>query len=67
MRDGAILVANALAVAGICKSGSEGRRLISGGGVKVDGEKVADATATLTAGEYLLQSGKRKVAKIRVP
>ena len=30
-------------------------------------EKVADERAVITTGEYLLQSGKRKAAKIRVP
>jgi tyrosyl-tRNA synthetase len=67
MRDGSILIANALAAAGLCKSSSEGRRLIAGGGVKLDGEKVADMKAAVGPGEFLLRSGKRKVAKIRVP
>ena len=67
LRDGTILVANALAVAGFCSSSSEGRRLIQGGGVKVDGEKATDVKSTLASGSYLLQSGKRKAAKIQVP
>ena len=67
LRDGLILVANALQVAGICQSGSEGRRLVKGGGVKVDGEPVTDVGATLAPGSYLLQSGKRKAARVMVP
>ncbi len=67
LRDGAITVAAALAESGICKSNSEGRRLVTGGGVKLDGESVKDPVQLLTAGEYLLQSGKRKFAKVRVP
>jgi tyrosyl-tRNA synthetase len=47
-------------------SNSEARRLITQGGVKVDGVKVADAKATLSAGEYLLQVGKLKAAKLRL-
>ena len=41
----ASLVANALAIAGICNSASEGRRLVKGGGVKLDGNKVSDEKA----------------------
>ena len=67
LRDGAVLVANALAASGICKTNSDGRRLVQGGGVKVDGEAVTDPRATLAAGSYLLQSGKRKAAQVTVP
>jgi tyrosyl-tRNA synthetase len=67
LREGSMLVANALAIAKLCNSSSEGRRLIKGGGVKLDGAKVEDQKASLRGGEYLLQSGKRKVAKVRVP
>ena len=41
--------------------------MVQGGAVKVDGEKIADVKSTLGSGSYLLQSGKRKAAKIRVP
>ncbi|MBK8978142.1 MAG: tyrosine--tRNA ligase [Planctomycetes bacterium] len=64
--DGAVLVAVALAHCGICKSNSEGRRLIEGGGVRVDGERVDDPKAALIPGSYLLQSGRRKFAQVRV-
>ena len=64
--DGQILVAAALAQAGIAGSNSEGRRLIQGGGVRVDGEKVADPKAALAPGSYLLQSGKRKFAQVTI-
>jgi tyrosyl-tRNA synthetase len=67
LRDGAILVANALQIAGICNSGSDGRRLVKGGGVKIDGQPVQDVHATMTAGSYLLQSGKRKAVQIVIP
>ena len=55
------------AAAGICGSNSDGRRLVKGGGVKVDGDPVRDEKATLSAGTYLLQSGKRKVARVTIP
>ncbi|MCA8942374.1 MAG: tyrosine--tRNA ligase [Planctomycetes bacterium] len=67
LRDGGILLAGALAVGEICGSNSDGRRLIKGGGVKVDGVGVTDERAILTSGVYLLQSGKRKFARVRVP
>jgi tyrosyl-tRNA synthetase len=67
LRGGAVQVAAALAAAGICPSNSEGRRLIAGGGVKVDGQPVGGEEATLRSGRYLLQSGKRKVVWVVVP
>jgi len=34
--------------------------------VKIDQEKIADEKLELSAGEYLLQVGKRKFAKLKV-
>ncbi|UFS68768.1 tyrosine--tRNA ligase [Geomonas sp. RF6] len=60
-----VLLARVMAEAGLVKSNSEGRRSILGGGVKVDGEKIADEMLELTApGEYVLQVGKRRFAKV---
>ena len=67
LRDGVVQVAAALRAAGFCASNGEGRRLLEGGGVKIDGQPVTAATATLGPGSYLLQSGKRKAARITVP
>jgi tyrosyl-tRNA synthetase len=67
LRDGSVLLAAALASAGLCATNSEGRRLIQGGGVRVDGETVADPRMTLTEGQFLLQLGKRKAARVAVP
>jgi tyrosyl-tRNA synthetase len=67
LRDGAVPVAGALAAARLCASNSEGRRLIEGGGVRLDGQPVTDVKASLRPGEYLLQAGKRKAARVRVP
>ncbi|MRJ06432.1 MAG: tyrosine--tRNA ligase [Epsilonproteobacteria bacterium] len=50
----------------LCSSKSEARRLIKGGGVRVNGEKVTDISAQLEPGEYVLQVGKRKFAKVKV-
>ena len=65
--DGCVLLARALTEAGLTKSNGEGRRLIDGGGVKLDGEKVSDANLELSAGgEYIVQIGKRRFARIVV-
>lgn len=54
---------------GLAPSKSEARRLIQGGGVKLDGqEKITDAEATLTyqAGEaVVLQAGKRRFLRLK--
>ncbi|MCK6446274.1 MAG: tyrosine--tRNA ligase [Planctomycetes bacterium] len=52
---------------GLCTSSSEARRLIEGGGVKLDGASVNDPNARIPrpTGELLLQAGKRKFARVR--
>jgi tyrosyl-tRNA synthetase len=53
--------------AGLATSTSEGRRLIAQGGVRVDGERVADAALTLSAGwSAVLQVGSRRFARVRL-
>jgi len=53
---------------GLAGSGGEARRLIKGGGVKVDERKVEDEQLRLPAGgEHLLQVGKRRFHRVRVP
>ncbi len=51
---------------GLVASKSEARRLVTQGGVSVGGEKAKDPTALVTAGEHLLQVGKRRFAKVRL-
>lgn len=46
------------------QSKGEAKRLITGGGVKFEGEKITDTQATLDK-EGILQGGKRKYAKIK--
>jgi len=43
---------------------SEARRQIKGGGVKVNGEKIDNFDIILENGEFILQIGKRKFAKV---
>jgi tyrosyl-tRNA synthetase len=53
--------------AGLASSTSEAQRLIKGGGVQVDGEKIADPKLELAAGKtYLLQVGKRRFKRVKL-
>jgi len=60
-------LAKLLVRAGLAESNSEARRLIQQGGVKIDGETVRDAQATVTAAagaEHLVQAGKRRFTRL---
>ena len=47
-------------------SSSEALRLIKQGGVKINGERLTDTKLNLEAGEYVIQAGKRKFARILI-
>jgi tyrosyl-tRNA synthetase len=58
-------VAQVLKQAGLVASTSEALRMIDGGGVRLNGEKLEDRSLLLTAGEVVvLQVGKRKFARV---
>lgn len=58
---------NALVKAGLAGSTSDARRLIQGGGLKLEGEVVKDVKHELpTDKEILIQAGKRKFARVTV-
>ncbi len=59
-----LLIAQVLKQAQLAPSTSEANRLIEQGGVRVNNEKVSDKGLSLTAGEYIIQAGKRKFAKV---
>ncbi len=61
-----IWVAKALVEAGLEPSTSQARRDIKQGAVKLDGQKVSDEQLQIEAGEYVIQVGKRKFAKLKV-
>ncbi|MEN8302719.1 MAG: S4 domain-containing protein, partial [Campylobacterota bacterium] len=63
---GEIWIAQALVDCNIEPSTSQARRDIKQGGVKIGQEKVHDMNLQLSSGEYLLQVGKRKFAKLKV-
>jgi tyrosyl-tRNA synthetase len=59
-------ILDALTLAGLAPSKGEARRLIQGGGVSVDGEKISDVAATVDVStERLFKVGKRKFLNIR--
>ncbi len=65
MEDG-IWICKALVDANIEPSSSQARRDIKQGAVRIDQAKISDEKMNLSVGEYILQVGKRKFAKVRV-
>ncbi len=58
--NGSISVVDALVGLGFCASKGEARRLIKGGGARVEGEKIDDEAATIAvSGEVRLSAGKK--------
>ncbi|MBI3375816.1 MAG: tyrosine--tRNA ligase [Betaproteobacteria bacterium] len=65
--DGSLPLVQALKQAGLTPSTSEALRMIAQGGVKLNGEKIADKALRLASGESVVaQVGKRKFARIRI-
>ncbi|WP_425155572.1 tyrosine--tRNA ligase [Candidatus Palauibacter sp.] len=64
-RDG-LWIAHVLRDSHLASSSSEAGRLIRQGAVRVDGDVIADRDLRLGAGEYVVQRGKRKFARISV-
>jgi len=58
-------IATVLKLAGLVSSTSEALRLIDGGGVRVDGDKVSDKNLVMKAGvTVVMQIGKRKFIRV---
>ncbi|MDD3854103.1 tyrosine--tRNA ligase [Sulfurimonas sp.] len=64
--DGDIWIAKALVDCNLTPSTSQARRDIKQGAVKMNQEKVSDEQLQLSSGEYILQVGRRKFAKLKV-
>lgn len=65
--DGSLGIAQVLKQAGLVSSTSEANRMIDGGGVRIDGEKVSDKGLQLPVGaEAVVQVGKRKFARVAI-
>jgi tyrosyl-tRNA synthetase len=61
-----IWICKALVDAGIEPSTSQARRDIKQNAVSIDQKKISDEKLNLSCGEYILQVGKRKFAKVKV-
>jgi tyrosyl-tRNA synthetase len=61
--DGRVALPSGIAASGLAASSSDARRLIQGGGVRVDGQVVSDVKASYGAGTYVVQVGKSKAAR----
>ena len=55
-----------VAASGLAKSGTEARKLLEQKAVRVNNEKIEDPKAELGAGEYLLQVGKLRIARVKL-
>jgi len=64
--DGPIWIAKALVDCKISPSTSQSRRDIKQGAVKINQKKISDEQLQLETGNYVLQVGKRKFAKLKV-
>jgi len=66
-RDGNAPIAYVLKEAGLVPSTSEAVRQLGQNAVRVDGERVSDRSVSLAAGRtYLLQVGKRRIARVTI-
>jgi tyrosyl-tRNA synthetase len=64
---GGLVSTQVLKQAGLVSSSSEADRLISQGGVKVNGERLSDRKMVFATGQtYLVQVGKLKIARIKI-
>ena len=68
LTDGAITVIDLMVATGLCTSKNEARKLIAGGGVSVNGEKVADIMATVSEAQLAegitIKKGKKTYHKV---
>jgi tyrosyl-tRNA synthetase len=66
-RDGRLALANLLCDASLVSSASDGRRMIKQGAVRIDGERIEDATREISSGTtHVYQVGKRKFARVKL-
>lgn len=63
---GPVGIVQVLKQAGLVPSSSEAMRNIEQGGVRVDGGKIEDRGLLLGAGQYVVQVGKRRFAKVEI-
>jgi len=59
-----LAIGHLLKQAGLCPSTSEALRMVEQGGVRIDGAAVSDKGLKLEAGNFVVQVGKRKFARV---
>ena len=65
--DGEVWLPKLLKLMDLCPSTSEGRRLIAGGGVSVDRQKITDTKASVAPRDgMIVQVGKRRVGRVKL-
>ncbi len=65
LNGGSKQLADILVAAGLCETKGEAKRLVQGGGVKLNGEKLSDPLQELVVTEpQVLQAGKRKFVRL---
>ncbi len=65
LEGGSISVTKLIVMSGLLESGGEAKRMIKGGGVKLNEEKVTDEAVKISPkGELILSVGKRKFVKV---
>lgn len=57
-------IGKVLTQTGLCESTSQARRDIRAGALKINKEKITDEKLQLSVGEYIIQIGKRRFAKV---
>ncbi len=62
--DEALPVPDLLLAAGLCRSKSQGRRLVEQGGVRLDGQPVGSVDHLVVPAEQVLQVGKRRFVRL---
>jgi len=63
--DGTIWIVDFLTLAGFARTGNEARRLIGGGGVSIDGQRIDDIKFDIEPVDgMILRAGKRRFAKV---
>jgi tyrosyl-tRNA synthetase len=65
-RSDGVWICQALLDAGLEPSTSQGRRDIKQNAVSINQEKISDEKLNLSSGEYILQVGKKRFAKVKV-
>jgi tyrosyl-tRNA synthetase len=67
LKDGKIGIMTLIKEVGFASSGNEAKRLVQGGGVRINGEQVKDFKAEISLeGEPVLKVGKLNICRVKV-